>query len=422
MKEEKLGPQRKTRIVSWAVFLVTLILVLISLIPVVFPALLLKTFGGFEDHIGINPFEIGIWAAPFLITNLVLLCLGIFYLKNILPKQIVNSIKFIFNFEVPSSVAFLVITILLGFYILSSVNELSDEFYLPDYNVRVKSWIENYSITEVGNWGLGNHLNIFLLSSSTEIFGNDKVIPYIASIALLLLTYLTTFEITKKRFAGIVALVIVLQSGIFLMYDTSVSYPNFWVVFYLLSIYLIYKKTPVTVLAYAASLLSKAITVLYLPMTIFFIYRAKMKNAKKIRLLIYYVVFMAIIVIFLSVSDVSLFGRDLGEEIGSKYVRGEFSSHDFWGGFGALHSSLRLDGLLLVFLLPLIVGLFIASRKGIEQADAILFFLMSILISAPFIQGFSDFINTPYRFIPLVVFFAIGVGVLVSKRPRVASE
>ena len=39
-----------------------------------------------------------------------------------------------------------------------------------------------------------------------------------------------------------------------------------------------------------------------------------------------------------------------------------------------------------------------------------------MLLIAPFLTGFSDQTNQPYRFVPLVTFFAIGVGVLLSKR------
>jgi len=409
---------KKISLVSWIIFLVTLTIVLISLVPVLFPALLMKTFGNFEVQDGINSFEIGFLGIPLLVTNFILLGIVILYWKKYLPKKIVYSIKFIFNFEVPKYIAFFVITILLGIYIIFSVNELFDGYYFPDYEIRVKSWIDNYSLTEIGDWGLGNHLNIFLLNASFNIFGNDKVIPFITSISLPLLTYFTTFEITKKRFAGLIAFVIVLQSGVFLMYDTSVSYPNFWIVFYLLSIYLIYKNNGLTVLSYAVALLSKPLIAVYLPMSVFFIFRAEMTIKKKFCLIGLYAILISIIVLLLSFTDVSLFGRDQGEEIGSEFIHAEFNSHDFWAGFSALYSSLRLDGLILVFLLPLTIGLFIASKKGFLQADAILFFLMSIMLSAPIIQGFSDYINTSYRFIPFVVFFAIGVGLLFSKRVK----
>ena len=149
--------------------------------------------------------------------------------------------------------------------------------------------------------GLNKHFGFFLTTSSMHLFGNYKVIPFIASIALLVLTYFVTFEITQKRFAGIVAMLIVLQSGIFLFYDTAVVYPNFWIVFYLLSLYLVYKKWPLSPISYILSVTSKGLTAVFFPMTLFFIYRANITNQKKIRLAISYgiIVLLGGIVIFL---------------------------------------------------------------------------------------------------------------------------
>ena len=77
---------------------------------------------------------------------------------------------------------------------------------------------------------------------------------------------------------------------------------------------------------------------------------------------------------------------------------------------------LRFDVIVLLFLLPLTVGLFLAARRDIIQADSIMVLISGILLSAPFLTGFTDITNQPYRFVPLVVFFAIGVGVILSKR------
>ena len=62
------------------------------------------------------------------------------------------------------------------------------------------------------------------------------------------------------------------------------------------------------------------------------------------------------------------------------------------------------------------LGLFLASRKGIFQADSILVLIAGMLLSAPLLTGFTDQTNQPYRFVPLVVFFAMGVGTILSKR------
>jgi len=408
---EKKYKLNKTSLVTWTVFLVTLITVLISLISAVFPALLLRSFGGFEDNVGINPFEIGIWAFPLLITNFIIFGLAILYLKKRLPDQIISSIKFIFNFEVSSKVTFFVITILIGIYIVFSVGELFDGKFQDDFKMHFEPWLEIYSVTQFNVTPTGQHLMLLLENVSMQVFENYKVIPFIASITLLVLTYFITFEITKKRFAGIVSVVIVLQSGVFLHYDTSVSYPNFWILFYLLSLYLILKKWALSPISYLAGTLSKAMTAAFLPMTLFFIYRANISKQKKVKCVIFYGVIAILGIIFLSVMDASLEDVGYDVETGSK-----FSTHDFWGGFTAFSYAFRFDGLVLLFLLPLTFGLFHASRRGIVHADSIMFLILGILLSAPFIQGLSDFVITPYRFIPLIVFFAMGVGVLLSRK------
>ena len=378
--------------------------VLISLIPAIFPVLLLRTFGGFEDVVGINPFERGEWAYPLLVTNLILLFIGILYLKNRLGQLITKPIKFIFNFEVSNRVAFLVIVILIGFYITFSVGELFDGKFQPDFKIHFRPWLKIYSPTDFNSTPIEYHLLFFLETTSMQVFENYKVIPFIASITLLVLTYIVTVEISKKRFAGIVSMVIVLQSNVFLMYDTSVSYPNFWILFYLLSLYLILKKWPLSPISYVASIVSKPLSAAFLPMTLFFVYRTNISKKKKIYILISYGITVGLGIIFLASSNQSLTSIN------------EFQNHDFWSGFSATYLSLRFDGIVLIFLLPLTVGLFIASRRGIRHADSLMFLIMGILLSAPFVQAFSGSINVPYRYIPLIVFFAIGTGILLSRK------
>jgi len=401
----------KTSFVTWTVFLVTLITVLISLISAVFPALLLRSFGGFEDNVGINPFEIGMLAYPLLVTNLIIFGLAFLYVKHRLPESIRNSIKFIFNFEVSPKVTFFVIIILLGFYITLSVGELFDGKFQSDFKVHFKPWLEIYSVTQFNVTPTGQHLMLLLENISLQVFGNYKVIPFIASISLLILTYFLTTEISKKRFAGIVSMVIVLQSNIFLIYDTSVSYPNFWILFYLLSLYLILKKWALSPISYLAGTLSKAMTAAFLPMTLFFIYRANISKQKKVKTVISYGIVVILGIAFLYVMDVQLEDVGYDVETGTK-----FSTHDLWGGFAAFSYIFRIDGLVLLFLLPLTLGLFHASRRGIVHADSIMFLIFGILLSAPFIQGFSAFVITPYRFFPLIIFFAIGTGILLSRK------
>ena len=391
--------------------MITLGFVIITLTSAIFPNFLLTSFGGNENPANIESFEIGIWTFPLLITNLIIFGLTILYLKNRLPSQLTSLINFIFNFEVSAKIAFFVLVILIGLYIIFSVGELFDGQFQADYNERVKNWLENFSLTEFETKGLnapgwGSYLHIIFGIISIDVFDNVKVIPFLASISLLVLTYFITFEITKKRFAGIVAFVIVLQSGVFLHYDTGITYPNFWILLYLLSLYLIYKKWPASPVSFVVSILTKIMTVAFLPMTLFFIYRASISKQNKIRLAVLYGIIFGLGIIFLSFANSSLLEGDR-----------EFDSHDFWGGFNAIHQSLRFDPLVLLFMLPLIVGLFFKSRHGFREADSFTFLILGMLLSAIFIPSLGGAgINAPYRFIPLVLFFAMGVGVLLSKK------
>ena len=401
-KEVTKGSHHSTSgVISWTIFVATMIIVVLSLIPVLFPAFLLRTFGGYVDYMGVNPFEVGIWAIPFVITNLIVLFLVILYYKNKLGKILTKSIRFIFDFELSKQLSFLVIAVLIGLYITFNVTELRDGEFFPDFLIHFKPWLEVYSPTNFENTPISYHLQLFLEKGSMDVFGNYKVVPFIASISLPILTYFFTAEITKKRFAGIIAMVIVLQSGVFLMYDTSVSYPNFWTVFYLLSLYLILKKWAFSHISYIASIISKPLSLAFFPMTLHFIYKSEFARKKKTLI---FVSFIVMLVVLIAIPN------DLSQNLG------KFENHDFWAGLSTAYLALRYDGLVLVFMLPLIVGLFIASRNGIRYADSIMFLIMGILALAPFLEAFTGVINAPYRFIPLVVFFAIGTGVLLSKR------
>lgn len=237
-----------------------------------------------------------------------------------------------------------------------------------------------------------------------NIFGNYKIIPFIASIALLVLTYFITVQISKKKLAGIISLVFVLSSTIFLTYDTSITYPNFWILFYLLSLFTINKVWPLSSISFIFAALSKELTIFFLPMTLFFIYRSNLAKKKKFQVFVSY-----LIIIILGIAIVFLKGEDSLNSF-------TYDSHELWSGFTTIASQFRFDGLFIISLLPLTIGLFILSRKGFKLVDAIMVLILGMLLLAPIISGFTTYTNAPYRFIPLIIFIAIGVGVLFSKR------
>jgi len=181
-------------------------------------------------------------------------------------------------------------------------------------------------------------------------------------------------------------------------------------IFYVFSLYSIHKFWPLSPISFALSVASKALSAIFLPFTLFFIYQSPISKRKKIAVGLTYIVVLLIGILAFTVLGLSLPGA-IGE---GRQV--EFIDRFFWDGFTSFAYQLRFDYLVLLFILPLTFGLFMASRKGVLQADSILVLIAGILFSAPLLTGFTDITNQPYRFIPLVVFFAIGVGTVLSKR------
>jgi len=394
--------------VKWLLYSTTFLFSLLSLVSTAFPALVLRIMGGFEDNARINPFETGFYFIPLITLNLALLCFVILYHKNKLPKSLKKSIKFIFNFEISTGITFLIITILIGFYLVFTVHELFNGEYFPDYYIRVQERLENYDPMVIGEYGLGKHVGIFFDWAGLQISGTDKTSPLIGSVFLLIMTFFVTAKIAKKRFAGILAMLIMISSGLFRFYDTSVEYPNYWIAFYLFSIYLLFIKWPFSPISYIFSVMSKGLSAIFLPCSVFFIYNMNISKNKKLKLFAVYGI-ITIIGIVVLLSGINLESRNIPFT--------EFKHHGFWGGFGELNAALRNDTLVLLFLPALIVGLFYVSKKDVIHADSITFLILVMLVHPAILAAFSDHHNVMYRMMPIIPFFAMGVGLLFSKRP-----
>jgi len=395
--------------VSWVVFLFTISIVLISFVTVVFPAAIVVSdtlrIPGIES-VAPDPFETGPLSGGVIAVNVIILALAFLYFKGKLPASISSKFRGLYNFEVSRNVAFFILAILLVIYIASTATELSTVEIWADY-IGVKDRVDGWSIDQILS-SFEPHVKYFLTWVSMELFGNYKVIPFLASIGLLITVYFITKTITQKRFAGIIAMIILMQSKVFLTFDTSVAYTNFWILFYLLSLYFVFRLWPLSPILYILSIPSKYLTAAFFPMSLFFIYRSTIPRKKKV------LVFSSIAAIFLiGIAIASALNINI---LGTVGVREAFSSEEFWMGFTSFAIQLRFDGLVVLFLIPLIVGLFVASRKGIKHAESFMVLISGILFLAPLLTGFTDQTNQPYRFVPLVVFFAIGVGVLLSKR------
>ena len=416
---------------SWIVFLFTLFVVLISLISFVFPALLISEMGsgnaiemtGVEGLYKINSYEIGTWAVLLFVTNIIVFTLFILYRCNKLPDSIIHGLESLFSFEVSKKTASVVVLIILAGYVAFSSMELTEDETWFDWD-QVKVRIEGESAVGQSScdllmtdpnctgWpythptvssGFEPHAKYFFLKTSDMIFGNYKVFPFFASIGLLIVTYLFATLITGKRFAGIISLIVMVQSSLFLSFDTSQTYPNFWALFYVLSLYLAVRFWMVSPAIYLLSIFSKVLTVAFLPMSIFFVLSSDIPQKKK--------AFVVLVSVIIVAGGVVIFAtQNLAETEGA-----EWNSDQFWLGLSSFANQIRHDGLVVLFVLPLVFGLFMVSKRS-RYANSIMLMIAGMLVIAPLISGFTEITNQPYRFVPLVFFFAIGVGTLLSKR------
>ena len=375
----------------------------------IFPALIISTTYEFPHEL--EPFETSPWALPIVTSSVILFSIGYLHKKNSLPSILSTGINFILNFEISKKTSIIIGIIILSIYIGLSAEELFlDEVnQWPDFLI-LKEALEIWPSTD--HWSVyikeqnTRYVRMILLDFSQDFLQNIKLLPFIASISVVILTALVTIQISKKRFAGIISMIILLQSITFIDFDTIAVYENFWVLFFLLSIYSIQKKwwyaSPTS---FILSIFTKAYVVTYFWINIFFIYRADIPRRTKLYILASY---GAVLSITYAIFET---GRSI---IYDEIVRIDFNS--FLDGFTGWGNSMQLDPLIVLCIVPLIVGLFKKSLNGIKQADSILILILGTILAGPLISLVTDFyFILPYRFIPFVIAIAIGIGVFFSK-------
>ena len=396
--------------ITYTVFLFSIGIIGISIISVIFPALIISQT--YDFPLDLNPFETSPWALPIISIAISLFIFGFLHYKKKLPFSLSNGINFILNFEISRKISIILGLSILVIYIGFSIPELFID--------EAEQWPDFLVLEEALNiWPSTDHLSVYvkeqntryvrmiLLDFSQEFFQNIKLLPFVASIFTIVLTALITIQISKKRLAGIIAMLVLLSSVTFTDFDTIAVYENFWVLFYLISLYSINKRwwhsSPIN---FILSIFSKAFIATYFWMNFFYIYRATIPTKTKLFLFGSYGIILGITYwIFEN-------GRSI---IYDDIIRYDFNA--FLDGFTGWGNSLQLDPVALLLILPLTVMLFFKSRNGLKQADSILILLAGSILAGPLISFVTDFyFILPYRFIPFIIFMSIGVGLLFSKK------
>ena len=395
------------------IFIATIIIIFLIYIPIVFPALFSSLVGSYSDTIS-NPFEFGHQAFILIISNIIILGFGFAYYKQKLPTQLQNIIERARSFEISKKTTIIVFFIIMGIYIGLSAPELflDEALQWDDYIVletALELWPDGESDNPYIQEQNDRYVRMFLLDTSLNTFQNIKFLPFIASIMVVFFTYLLTTQICQKRFAGIISMIVLLQSSIFLKYDTIEVYENFWVLFYLISLYVLKKGWFLSPIFYILAVFSKAYVAPFFIMTLFSTYRSKISRKTKLAILLSYVVIIttAVVVIF------------TGETLYPKVF--EIDPPSLILGFAATAFQFRSDLFILVILLPVSIWLFILAKNRLKEADSILFLIFGTILAGPVLVMMTYFYEVlPYRLIPLIVFVAIGIGLFFSKRSKVS--
>ncbi len=405
-----MSENRISKTITSAAFLFSIVIVGISVISVIFPALIISQT--YEFPLDLNPVETSPWLLPILFSAISLLVFGFLHYKKKLPFTLSNTINLILNFEISKRFSIILGISILSIYIGLSVPELfiDESEQWPDFRVlesALNIWPSTDHLSVYIKEQNTRYVRMILLDFSQEFFQNIKLLPFVASTFTIIFTALITIQISKKRLAGIIAMLVLLSSVTFTDFDTIAVYENFWVLFYLISLYSINKKwwhaSPVN---FILSIFTKAFIATYFWMNIFYIYRATIPTKTKLFLFGSYGLVLGI-TYWIFENGKSIIYDDI--------IRYDFNA--FLEGFTGWGNSMQVDPFALVIILPLTVMLFFKSRNGLKQADSIMVLIAGSIIAGPLISFVTDFyFILPYRFIPFIIFMAIGVGLLFSKK------
>jgi len=394
--------------ISYIVFSSAFIVVLLILTAMIFPALFSSYFGLYGEEL--EPFEYGHQSTFVIIGNAVIFSLGILYYKKKIPSVLDNVIEKVRTFEISKKVSIVSFLIILGIYVgLTSPELFIDEStQWGDYEVLaegLKLWpfgeSDNIYVQEQND----RYVRMFLLDISHDIFQNVKFLPFLASILVIFFTYLLAIQFSEKQFAGIISVIVLLQSHLFLKYDTIAVYENFWVMFYLISLYAIRKKWFLSTPFYILAFFTKAYAAPFFLMTLFTVYRSKISRRKKTEILASYAVAIGLVIVLVFYAE-SVYPNII-----------EIDYNKFILGFQAIATQLRFDFFFIIAILPVTVGLLLLSKNNLKEADSVLILIFGTIIASPALVMLTFHYEVqPYRLIPLIVFFSLAIGMFFSKK------
>ena len=291
----------------------------------------------------------------------------------------------------------IVLAAMIGVYLGMAIPELYDPKDWPDYDIykmQVEQWKPELRFDY--------HVKLALGALGADHIGNVKIIPLAISAGFVVVTYLLAVQYSGKRYAALLAAGIVMASSVWRQFDTSAVHGYDWAFFFMLSMYFSKRKWYLNPVFFVLSIFCKSLAVLFLPVTLYMIYRSDMSLHRK---LILGTVYGLLGIAFMLAST---YVRD--------YAGIQFDAGGFIGGLGSWLFFFVVPDFWMAALMPLTMLMLLALwARGNHNSGTVLLAMLNLSLYGAFLQGFTDDIwNEPYRYAPLVAMFGVGVAVMVE--------
>lgn len=315
--------------------------------------------------------------------------------------------------DIENRFSFLIVIGILIAYTSFSVGELfvdecsgfGDCFDFDRRMARLSIWNYGWIISDY------RHLvHIGLIELSDVLFHNYKVLSLASSVLLLVFTFALTQKLTGNNIAGMISMLVLIQSSIFYNYDTSLVYPSFWALLFIFCIYITTtNRWYLYPIPFLVSVPAKALTALFLPALFFFMWFYNKKTL---------IVFPATLIPLGLVVLNEIQNMD-GGTFGGFFLFDRFVLMDFLGGFVSwMWQGFAKDQSTLLLLVVFGFLLFY-NRKAIPHSNAILSLIVGMVLTSPVLTGLTTYSIWPYRMLPLVAVIGVCVGLVTSNYDKI---
>lgn len=243
---------------------------------------------------------------------------------------------------------------------------------------------------------------------SYKIFDNHKTIPILFSIGLMPLVYYLGYYISRDRIIGILSLIAFTYNPIYNDWNHNGTYDQVWAFFLILSVVILFKyqKGGGAIASYFISIFAKALTLLYLPVWLYTIY--KTEKPRQVRLA--QIVATLIILITLGYVTLSYLEEDLGFLVGNEI--GFYPENWDQALFRNISILWQVIPALLLFF-----GVYFYFKTGYKPKNIGLVFawMLFIVLTTPIIHLFTQQNQYTYRFVPFAAFMSIFISMVIVK-------